>query len=303
MIFLSIFTSASFTASISGVVDAILIWFLPFFATVSAMRNEEDLFKFVQYRRMVRLFVSCVGVLKLLHGLPFELIPVLESVVIGEQSVALIENANPYRNESTVLRRFWRAPVFRGIRRDGRSFGYAMWIRGGKLRDRVLACALTLSSIAAIFVSGSRGGYVSFLASSALFAGLHRRNMKFNRNSLAPAFRIDIARRWIFGHYSLLSCFGNELTIWCSAAQRRQAATTLVERNGPWLHPRILSNPLTGHGFDMGATVVGYGSFITTTSLDSYPVSLLGRDRPSTRPHFLRSAYRWRARVRRARVT
>ena len=40
--------------------------------------------------------------------------------------------------------------------------------------------------------------------------------------------------------------------------------------------PHILSNPLTGHGFDMGATVVGYGSFITNgTSLDSYPVSLL----------------------------
>ena len=208
MIFLSIFTSASFTASISGVVDAILIWFLPFFATIYVMRNEEDLFKFVRIIGWCALLVSCVGVLEFIthHRIALELMPgsLRASLLASNPSFALIENANPYRNGEYRSSSIFGVPLcFAEFAAMVAPFGYAMC-------DSRRETARQSSRLRA-YSEQHRGDLCQWLSRRLCFVScferLVRRALVAEKYEVQPqqlgsCIRVDIARRWIFGHYS-----------------------------------------------------------------------------------------------------
>ena len=135
--------------------------------------------------------------------------------------------------------------------------------------EKILGWTVAIGSMAGIFASGSRGGYVGFLSGLAVFVLIWSgRKALGSKGSLAPvivgligalAFMLIITLIivWPRAHNMVL---GGGVT---------QASDN--ERAVQWAAglPFILSNPITGHGFAMGAYAVDQ------TSIDSYMLSLL----------------------------
>jgi O-antigen ligase len=137
-----------------------------------------------------------------------------------------------------------------------------------KLLENCLGWMVVFGGLVGIYVSGSRGAYLGFFASTAvlLVAWLIRRT-RMSRVSLAPALVglagvlsfatvVALIIVWPKAHNTVL---GGGATAMSNQAREIQWATGL---------PLIEENPITGHGFVTGGYDIG-------SSIDSYVLSLL----------------------------
>jgi O-antigen ligase len=127
---------------------------------------------------------------------------------------------------------------------------------------------VVIGAIGGILVSGSRGGYVGFLVSMAVFTGAWAvRKAQTDKASLAPAF-VGLLAALAFGTVLMAVLFthrGHDMVL----RSGDEAAST----EGRWVQwaaalPIIKTNPITGHGFATGGADIAM-------SIDSYLISLL----------------------------
>src|SRR5262249_1180057 len=125
-----------------------------------------------------------------------------------------------------------------------------------------------------IFASGSRGGYLALIVGAPVFVGLWAlRERKLRPHSLtAPLIvamgvvcAVAILGLLASSHRAFQTVYGDDLAQGSSESRFAQWRMAM---------PSVLSNPITGHGFANGGSIVGWG-VPDALSVDSYPLSLV----------------------------
>jgi O-antigen ligase len=137
------------------------------------------------------------------------------------------------------------------------------------LYEKLLGWAVVFGGIIGIFCSGSRGGWLGAITALPIFIGIwSMRKLKTSKASLAPAIAGLIGLLFfgvILGAVNLSHSFHDMVLGGAAEANSTQA------RYDQWASaiPYIKSNPITGHGFNMG------GSIFQDYTIDSYLLSLV----------------------------
>jgi O-antigen ligase len=271
----SIATSVAPSESLSALVDAILSWYVPFFAMIYIVRDNDDVVFILKILCACAILITAAGLVEfVLHRNIF-------AAVIPKGMLAQMIDSNP-----TLIgllpdsHGHWRNGMFRAESAfvTPLSFGefeiivipialfFALY--RPSLYEKALGWAAVVGGIIGIFCSGSRGGYIGVLLSVAVFVVIGSiRKGRNNRVSLAPA---------IVGLTGLISftVVIGLILVWKRAHNMvlggGEADASNNGRYEQWVAgiPFIKSNPITGHGFVNGG-------FLIAQSIDSYILSLL----------------------------
>jgi O-antigen ligase len=273
MAVLSVLTSAAPTESFSGLIDAVLSWYVPFLALVYIARSTDDVVVILKIICFCALFSTLAGVVefRLQHRFFIDIFPrgMLATLIDNNPSLqALLPSAADFRNGLFRAASIFVTPLsFGEFEIVSIPIGLFFALHRENLLERTLGWAVVLGGFVGIYVSGSRGGWVGVMLSLAVFVTIWsiRQGMK-SKASLAPA---------IAGLTGVIAFAAIILLITASHAVHdmvlggaAQAGSTDA-RYGQWIAalPFIKSNPITGHGFQMGGYVI-------QSSIDSYVISL-----------------------------
>ena len=150
-------------------------------------------------------------------------------------------------------------------------------LHGEGFRDRTLGLAVIAASLASLFVSGSRGGAVGFLASMLLLGLLFVIRLWRTRppdSFAAPAMTVVAAMAGGAAVTAVLTwkrlsnvVFGGGDSVGSTVARAEQLAMA-------W--PHIWDSPVFGNGLGLGSVVLNWRPAVDQpASIDSYLVSLL----------------------------
>jgi O-antigen ligase len=271
---LSIFTSLLPTESISAITDAILSWYVPFFALIYIARDSDDVVFILKIICVCALFNTAAGILefRLEHRFFIDIFPrgMLDTLIENNSSLGnLLPNPGDYRNGLFRAASTFVTPLsFGEFEIITIPIGLFFALHRKKLFDRILGWAVIFGGLLGIYVSGSRGAWVGLIASVAVFvASWSIREAMRRKASLAPAIAGmagGIGFAAVIGMLTL-SHSTHDLVLGGAA----QAGSTEA-RHQQFLAaiPFIKSNPITGHGFQIGGYAI-------QSSIDSYVVSLL----------------------------
>jgi O-Antigen ligase len=270
----SVLTSPLPSESVTALVDALLSWYVPFFAMIYIVRDNDDAILILKTICVCAIFITAAGFLEFRFQRNF-----FADIFPASTLAELIEN-NPtlagllpgphhfrnglYRAESTFV-----SPL---------SFGefqiivipialfFALYRKN--LFERGLGWAVAFGGLIGIFCSGARGAYIGTLVSVAVFVTIWsiRKGIN-NKSSLAPAIV------GLTGLVSFAVVIGL-IFVWKRAHNMvlggGDAQASNNGRYEQWVTgiPLIKSNPITGHGFIQGGYLIG-------NSIDSYILSLI----------------------------
>ncbi len=276
MAFLSVFTSFVPTESISALTDAILSWYVPFFAMIYIIDDSDDIIFILKIICLCQMFNTVAGILEFFfqHRFFIDIFPKSMLDTLIENNPALEELIRPqfrnglYRTSSSFV-----VPLsFGEFEIIVVPIGLFLALHRHYLPERILGWVVAIGGIVGVFCSGSRGAYLGFLASMAAFVVIWsvRKALK-NRTSLTPAivglmgvisFAVLIALIivWPRAHNLVL---GGGMEAYSNQGRAEQWEAGM---------PFIASNPITGHGFALGGYVLEQKGFL---SIDSYVLSLL----------------------------
>ena len=276
MIFLSILTSITPPASISDAANALLTWFLPFFAAVSVCKTDRDIMFLVRTVAVCAIFVGIVGIVE---------VPLQQNLMVRIMPASMYENM--LRDQSFVHMlapqyRNWqyRAPSVFGVSLSFGEFeafiaplGAFFLLSGQGVRDRTLGFIVLVTGLLGVWASGARGANLSLVVAVVVFVGLWiLRERKVNPfGLLAPTMMAMavVAFMAVFG-LTMVSQRAHDLILGQDDPLSTQARLNQWEL----AKPKILENPVTGHGLGTGGDVLGYGD-PDLLSVDSYPISLM----------------------------
>ena len=272
---LSISTSVNRPESLLVLVDAIFSWYVPFFAMIYIIRDNDDVLFILKIICLSAIFITAAGLLEFVrhHNVFIDIFPqgMLDRLVENNPSLSgLLPGARGHlRNGQYRAESIFVVPL---------SFGefeiivipialfFALYRRS--LLERSLGWATAFGGLIGIFCSGSRGGYIGVLLSAPLFVAIWSiRKAKHNKASLAPAI-VGLTGAISFTAVLVL------IFVWKRAHNMvlggGEEAGSNQGRYEQWVAgiPLIKSNPLTGHG-------LAQGGYLISMSIDSYVLSLL----------------------------
>jgi O-antigen ligase len=271
---LSIPSSMLPTESFSGVTDAVLSWYVPFFAMIYIARGTDDVVFILKIICVCALFNTAAGIVefRLQHRFFIDIFPggMLSTLIENNPTLqALLPSPGDFRNGLFRAASIFVTPLsFGEFEIVTIPIGLFFALHRESLSERALGWAVVFCGFLGIFISGSRGGWVGVMLSLAVFVAIWSlRQVMKSKASLVPAiaglvgvigFGTIIAL--IFGSHSIHD------TVLGGAAQ----AGSTEARYGQWIAaiPFIKANPITGHGFSLGGYVID-------SSIDSYVLSLL----------------------------
>ena len=273
--FLSVFTSIAPSVSMSDIVVMILEWYVPFAVTLYVVRNEDDIDLLIRIIFSCALFVSIIGVLDFafrrnlyLDIMPrplfdnlFAVNPTFRDVVLGQGLRNGMYRAYSLFNVSLSFAEF-EAVIF--------ALAAVFAIYGRTKRDQVFGAVVVLASLGGIYASGSRGGYVSTIVASVALAVVYLiRAYRFEQGSLKPAIVGAIAME------GFIALFG--LVLFWRRLHNMVIGNDAGDRDTQWALgiPKVLANPITGHGYGLGAEIVGYVTLGGKGSLDTFLLATL----------------------------
>jgi O-antigen ligase len=137
-----------------------------------------------------------------------------------------------------------------------------------RLSERILGWVVLLAGIIGIFCSGSRGGWLGAIVSIPVFVAiLSIRKLKQSKVSLVPAIA-GAAGLILVG--CLVALINVSHTFHDMVLGGASEASSTQARYNQWAMgiPYIKSNPITGHGLDVGGGLIG-------DQIDSYILSLV----------------------------
>jgi O-antigen ligase len=271
---LSIFTSMLPTESISTLTDAILSWYVPFFAMIYIARDSDDIVFILKIICVCALFNTAAGIVefRLEHRFFIDIFPrgMLDTLIENNSNLGvLLPNAGDFRNGLFRAASIFITPLsFGEFEIVAIPIGLFFALHRENLFEKTLGWAVVFGGLLGIYVSGSRGSWVGVIASLAVFvASWSIREAMKSKASLAPAtaglvgaigFAVVIALL-TFSHSTHDMVLGGAAQAGSTEARHEQWVAAI---------PFIKSNPITGHGFAIGGYVI-------QSSIDSYVVSLL----------------------------
>jgi O-antigen ligase len=272
---LSVLTSISPTESTSALVDAVLSWYVPFFAMIYIARDKNDVVFLLKIISVCALFNTGAGVVEffLKHRFFIDIFPkgMLATMIENNPTlVNLLPNPQDFRNGLFRASSTFVTPLsFGEFQIIVIPIGLFFLLHRETLFERALGGAVAFGGIVGIFCSGSRGGFVGVIASVAVFVTFYSiRKAVSTRGSLVPAiaglFGI-IGFGCVIG-LLLLSHQAHDMVLG-GAAQSSSTDARYLQ----WAvaTPFIKSNPITGHGFGLGGIIIELGQ------IDSYILSLV----------------------------
>jgi hypothetical protein len=272
---ISVSTSITPSVSLSALVDAILSWYVPFFAMIYIVRDNDDAIFVLKVILCCAIFVTGAGLFEFhFHrNLFVQIFPkgMLAQIVENNPTLGglLPDNPGHFRNGYYRASATFDTPQSLGeleVIITPIALFFALFRQS--VFERSLGWAAALGGIIGIFCSGSRGGYIGVLASVAVFVAIWSiRKGKKNKASLAPAIV------GLTGVVSFTVVWG--LILFWKRAHNMvlgggEDAASNQGRYEQWVAgiPFIKSNPITGHGFVTGG-------YLINMSIDSYILSLI----------------------------
>ena len=271
---LSIFTSVLPTESISGLSDALLSWYVPFFAMIYIARDTDDVVFILKIICICALFNTAAGLLefRLQHRFFVDIFPrgMLATLIENNPTLQyLLPSAADFRNGLFRASSIFVTPLsFGEFEIVAIPIGLFFALHREGLFERMLGWAVVFGGFLGIYVSGSRGGWVGIILSVAVFVAIWsiREAMK-SKASLAPAIA-GVAGT--IGFAAVIALITASHTAHDMVLGGAAQAGSTEARYDQWVAaiPFIESNPITGHGFALGGYVID-------SSIDSYVLSLL----------------------------
>jgi O-antigen ligase len=272
---LSIVTSISPTESFSFFADAILSWYVPFFAMIYIARDKNDVVFLLKIICICAIFNTGAGVVEffLKHRFFVDIFPkgMLATMIENNPTLAnLLPNPQDFRNGLFRASSTFVTPLaFGEFQIIVIPIGLFFLLHREAPVDRALGAAVAFGGIVGIFCSGSRGGFVGVIASVAVFVTFYSiRKAVSSRGSLVPAIAAllgIIGFGCVIG-VIMLSHQVHDMVLGGAAQSSSTDARYLQWAAGT---PFIKSNPITGHGFGLGGLIIGLGQ------IDSYILSLV----------------------------
>ena len=272
---LSVLTSINPTESTSFLVDAVLSWYVPFFAMIYIARDRNDIVFLLKIISLCAIFNTTAGVVEffLRHRFFIDIFPagMLATMIENNPTLAgLLPNAQEFRNGLFRASSTFVTPLaFGEFQIIVIPIGLFFLLHREVLFERALGAAVAFGGIIGIFCSGSRGGFVGVIASVAVLVACYSiRKAASSRGSLVPAI---VAVLGILGFGCIIVAIMSFHTlhdmVLGGAAQQGSTDARYVQ----WAAgtPFIKSNPITGHGFGLGGLIIGLGQ------IDSYILSLV----------------------------
>jgi len=272
---ISIATSVAPSESLSALVDAILSWYVPFFAMIYIVRDNDDAIFILKIILFCAIFITGAGLLEFHFHRNF-FVEIFPKGMLAR----IVENNPTLGGLLPDARGHFRNGYYRAVATfdTAQSLGeleviiipialfFALFRQS--VSERSLGWVAAFGGMVGIFCSGSRGGYIAVLASAAVFVAIWSiRKGKKNKASLAPAIV------GLTGAVSFTVVWGLIL-FWKRAHNMvlggADQAASNQGRYEQWVAgiPFIKSNPITGHGFVTGG-------YLINMSIDSYVLSLL----------------------------
>jgi hypothetical protein len=274
MAIISIPESGLLGYSMSALTDAILTWYVPLAAIIYVVEDENDLIRIFKVISFCAILISGLGVIEFHYNHRFlaDVFPqgMLASLAQSNPMLAqLADGTASYRNGIFRASSIFLVPLsFGEFEIMVIPIGLFFAIHRQNLFERCIGWAVVIGGMAGIFVSGSRGGYVGFIASMATFVVIWSiRKAISHRNSLIPAI-VGVMGTVTFAIVIMLILFWPRAHNMVLGGGAEEAST-----QGRWVQwaaawPLIKSNPIIGHGFVTGGFDIG-------SSIDSYVISLL----------------------------
>jgi O-antigen ligase len=272
---LSVLTSISPSESTSALVDAILSWYVPFFAMIYIAKDRNDVIFLLKIICFCAIFNTGAGVVEffLKHRFFIDIFPkgMLASMIESNPTLAnLLPNPGDFRNGLfRAASTFVTALSFGEFEIIVIPIGLFFLLHREAISEKLLGAAVAFGGIVGIFCSGSRGGFVGVIVSVAAFVTVYSiRKAVSSKGSLVPAIA-GLFGILGFGCLIGLLMFSHQAhdMVLGGAAQ----ASSTDARYLQWAAgtPFIKSNPITGHGFGLGGLIIGLGQ------IDSYILSLV----------------------------
>lgn len=190
--------------------------------------------------------------------------------------IAEIVGQNPLRNGMYRASSIFTVPLSYGeFAAMVAPFGGYFLLHARKWRERTLGMAVLASVLLSLFVSGSRGGNVAFLITMPVMTGLWIiRYSRLHRQSLLGAIGAIVTLLGVAAAIALIF-FWQRLHNIVLGGGETVASTNgrLIQWELAW--PRILENPITGHGVGMAADIIGFRLASGLATVDSYILTLL----------------------------
>jgi O-antigen ligase len=271
---LSVLTSISPTESTSALVDAVLSWYVPFFAMIYIARDKNDVIFLLKIICVCALLNTGAGVVEffLKHRFFIDVFPkgMLATMIENNPTLAnLLPNPQDFRNGLFRASSTFVTPLsFGEFQIIVIPIGLFFLLHRETLFERALGGAVAFGGIVGIFCSGSRGGFVGVIASVAVFVAFYSiRKAMSTRGSLVPAISGVLG---IIGFGSVIGVIMLSHQVHDMVLGGAAQASSTDARYLQWAAgvPFIKSNPITGHGFGLGGLIIGMGQ-------DSYILSLV----------------------------
>jgi O-antigen ligase len=271
---LSILTSVSPTESTSALVDAVLSWYVPFFAMIYIAKDKNDVVFLLKIICFCAIFNTGAGVVEffLKHRFFIDIFPkgMLATMIENNPTLsALLPNPGDFRNGLFRAASTFVTPLsFGEFEIIVIPIGLFFLLHRESLFERVLGGVVAFGGIVGIFASGSRGGYVGVMASVAVFVIFYSiRQVTTNKASLTPAISAMVG---FIGFGSLIGLINLSHSFHDSVLGGAAQQSSTDARYLQWAAgiPAIKSNPITGHGFGAGGAIIDMGQ-------DSYMLTLV----------------------------
>ena len=272
---LSVLTSISPSESTSALVDAVLSWYVPFFAMIYIAKDKNDVILLLKIICFCAIFNTGAGVVEffLKHRFFIDIFPksMLASMIESNPTLAnLLPNPGDFRNGLfRASSTFVTALSFGEFQIIVIPIGLFFLLDREPLFERLLGAAVAFGGIIGIFCSGSRGGFVGVFASVAVFVTVYSiRKAVSSKGSLVPAIAGLLG---IIGFGCVIGAIEASHSFHDMVLGGAAQASSTDARYLQWAagSPFIKSNPITGHGLGLGGIIIGLGQ------IDSYILSLV----------------------------
>jgi hypothetical protein len=281
MVFLSVFTSANASISLSQTAEIILNWYVPFFSCLLVVKTDKDVLYVLKLIVYCSFVVGLIGVCEFMvqHRFVFDLFPksMLAKMMEDNPAIAILVNYNPFRNGLYRASSIFTIPLsFGEFEAMTAPICIYFILHGTGVRDWLLGSATFGAVVVSIFCSGARGAYISFFVAMPVLAILWIiRYTKANPLSLAGAISSFLTMIGTGAVVALVFFWRRLYNVVIGGDALSQASANARLIQWELAKPHILVNPITGNGVGMGAEVVGYYTASPIPTVDSYIITLL----------------------------
>lgn len=281
MLIISILTAAYPARSFTGLVDSVLTWYVPLFACILIVRTEEDVILLLKIIAIAGIVDSLLGVIEffLQRRYYFDIFPksVLEAMLAANPALELMYSTSDFRNGIYRASSIYSVPLNLGeLAAMVGPIGAYFFFHGETMKWRLVGMISVIGSVAALLVSGARGGFIAFLVAMPIMVLLW--TIRYSRENRASMVGTVMGAIFLTGFIAVIGLIASSHRLSNIVLGGEEAAGSTGARfvQFDMAIPHILSNPVTGHGRGSAAQLVGYfneGNPIPT--IDSYVITLL----------------------------